>query len=152
MNQKGEYILVAITVILIAVSGIVFFDSALRSRVSEHSDTAPSAINETADRNIIPVTSAAGTVKVTIDFGNGTVIEDTRDTSQPIDARDVVYLAAVSNKFPVRAGERFLPVAIGETENEMSGRRWALYINGKSTDSLERVSVQSGDVLMLKYE
>ena len=152
MNQKGEYILVAVTVILIAAAGIVFFDTSLRSRVIRQS-AEPSATNsQQLENDIVATTQSQGPVKVTIDFGDGTVVESTRDTTEPLDAREVVYLAAVSNKFSVRAGEKFLPIAIGETANEEQGKSWTLYINGRSVDSLELVSVKSGDVLTLKYE
>lgn len=155
MNQKGEYILAGITTLLIAVAGVAFFDSAIRGDSAE-GDATPEQSEQAPDTrtatDMSPVSAENGTVKVQIDFGDGNTLEEVRDVSAPLDAREVVYLAAVSHQYSVRAGEKFLPVALGDVANEENGKKWTLYINGATTTTLERVSVKSGDILVLKYE
>lgn len=155
MNQKGEYILAGITTLLIAVAGVAFFDSTIRGNGSTI-DAAPEGSDQVADTrtaaDVPPASTENGTVKVQIDFGDGNTIEEVRDVSAPLDAREVVYVAAVAHRYSVRAGEKFLPVALGDIANEENGKKWTLYINGATATSLERVSVKSGDILVLKYE
>ncbi|MEK7659768.1 MAG: hypothetical protein AAB343_01045 [Patescibacteria group bacterium] len=151
MNQKGEYILAGITTLLIAVAGVAFFNSALRGNDAS-GGAAVSASDAESPKGSNDETAVLGMVKVTIDFGNGTNIEEERDISAPLDARDIVYLAAATHEYRVQVGEKFLPIALGDVANEEDGKRWTLYINGARVSSLEHVFVASGDVLMLKYE
>lgn len=151
MNQKGEYILAGITTILIAVAGVVYFEYALRGHNLLSSDSTPSE-EENNVQQAPTQTTEPGIVKMTVDFGDGTTIEESRDVAAPLDAREVVYLTAALHNYPVLAGEKFLPVALGDFANEEDGKRWTLYMNGASVDTLERVTVRPGDVLMLKYE